>query len=127
MFARALGCKVVVLEPVPEYVATIQKGLALNPGFAEGVHLHRNVAYDQQGEFTLRVPVGRKQLGMVSMMGTHGALKGYPPSHPHYNVTATAVRADDLLLADSTPICLLKADVEGYEPQAARTALTGWW
>jgi FkbM family methyltransferase len=130
LYSLALGCSVAVFEPVPAYQEVMRLGLALNPGFASRTTLYGNVVYDTPGNYTLRVPhprrVGRKRkLGMTGMEGSAGILKADWKAES-YNHVASAVRIDDIIEADprfrSQPICMLKADVEGYEPQALRTA-----
>lgn len=125
LYSLALGCRVAVFEPVPTYREVMQLGIALNPGFAERVTLYGNVVYDQPGNYTLRVPIvspsGRmKKLGMTGMKGSAGVLKADWRA-PAYEHTATSVRLDDVI-PRSQPICMVKADVEGYEPQVLQTA-----
>jgi len=89
------------------------------------VALYGNVVYDKPGNYTLRVPVvtgiGRlKKLGMTGMAGSSGILKADWKA-PSYEHQAPSVRLDDLV-PSGQPICMLKADVEGYEPQVLQTA-----
>ena len=122
LFSLALGCEVIVFEPIPAYQEVLQLGVQLNPGFGRRVSLHGNVVYDQPGNYTLRVPITtgkhRKKLGMTGMSGSRGVLKSdfHAQSYSH---VASSVRIDDLVQRDA---CLLKADVEGYEPQVLQTA-----
>ena len=125
LYSLALGCRVAVFEPVPAYQEVLRLGLSLNPGFAERATLYGNVVYDQPGNYTLRVPKpaarGRKKkLGMTGMEGSSGILKADWKAES-YNVLAPSVRVDELVKTD-TPVCMLKADVEGYEPQVLQTA-----
>ena len=53
------------------------------------------------------------------MDGAAGLLKSPGLKFPVTTVMAASVRIDDLV---QRPVCLLKADVEGYEPQVLRTA-----
>jgi hypothetical protein len=96
--------------------------VALNPGFARHVTIAQNVVYPERGNYTLRVPrpVGedRMYLGMTYMQGSAGMLKGYKDERTYAHV-ARSVRLDELVHSD---VCLLKADVEGYEPQVLHTA-----
>lgn len=125
LYSLALGCRVAVFEPVPAYQEIMKLGLSLNPGFAERTTLYGNVVYDRAGNYTLRVPrptrLGRKKkLGMTGMDGSSGILKADWRAES-YNVVSGSVRVDDIVGPD-TPVCMLKADVEGYEPQVLQTA-----
>ena len=114
----------VVFEPVPRYLEVMQLGLSLNPGFASRVTIFSNVVYDEPGEYSLRVPNVNRHLvrplsiGMTGMDGRAGVLKTIWSAKATV-AKAKAVRLDDIVQRD---ICLLKADVEGYEPQVLQTA-----
>lgn len=122
LYSIALGCRVLVLEPVPAWLEILTLGLSLNPGFAGRVRIGQNVVYPEAGNFTLHVPrpvkTNRVSLGMTSVNGSAGMMKGYTSDRTYPHV-ARSVRLDDLVRSD---VCLLKADVEGYEPQALHTA-----
>jgi len=96
--------------------------VALNPGFARHVKIAQNVVYPERGNFTLRVPQpegdARMYLGMTYMQGSSGMIKGYKNDATYAHV-AESIRLDDAVRSD---VCLLKADVEGYEPQVLHTA-----
>lgn len=122
LYSIALGCRVLVLEPVPAWLEILALGLSLNPGFADRIRIGQNVVYPEAGNFTLRVPkpVGNTHmfLGMTYMQGSAGMIKGYARGETYAHV-ARAVRLDDLVRSD---VCLLKVDVEGYEAHALHTA-----
>ena len=123
LYSLALGCKVIVFEPVPAYQEVMRLGLALNPGFASRATIYGNVVYNTPGQYTLRVPIaskiGRlKKLGMTGMDGAAGILKADWRARS-YEHKAASVRIDDLVQED---VCMLKADVEGYEAQVLQTA-----
>ena len=123
LYSLALGCKVVVFEPVPAYQEVMRLGLALTPGFASRATIYGNVVYNTPGHYTLRVPIaskiGRlKKLGMTGMDGAAGILKADWRARS-YEHKAASVRIDDLVQGD---VCMLKADVEGYEAQVLQTA-----
>jgi len=95
--------------------------------------VRRSVVYSHPGTYTVRVPVPRaraaykKKLGMSSMNGAHGFLKGYPANYLAYNASAPSSRIDDMVTAlqeggEMQHVCMFKADVEGYEAQVLRTA-----
>jgi FkbM family methyltransferase len=123
LYSIALGCEVLVVEPVPAWLEILTLGVALNPGFASRVRIAQNVVYPERGNFTLRVPrpegEERMYLGMTYMQGSAGMIKGYK-EHETYAHVARAIRLDDVVR--SKDVCLLKADVEGYEPQVLHTA-----
>ena len=120
LFSLALGCDVIVFEPVPAWHQIMRLGVSLNPGFARRLHVYGNVVYNQPGNYTLHVPRPQRGalLGMTGMVGSAGLLKGYAAGRRAETVQAAAVRLDDVVQRD---LCLLKADVEGYEPQVCRT------
>ena len=107
---------------------SLRLGLRRNPGFAARTTLHRAVVAEEAGRnFTVKVPIANplsgwlKHLGMTSMVGEHGLIKGFPDNWMHFNVSSPSVRVDDVVPPD-VPVCMLKADVEGYEPAVLRTA-----
>jgi FkbM family methyltransferase len=122
LFSIALGCDVVVFEPVPAYQEVMRLGLSLNPGFASKATIMGNVVYHELGQYNVNMPIadadsGLVSAGMTGMRGEAGVLKR--PGGRATQVRAAAVRIDDLIDRD---VCMLKADVEGYEPQALQTA-----
>jgi len=122
LYSIALGCDVFVVEPVPTWLEILRLGVALNPGFARHVKIAQNVVYPERGNYTLRVPQpegnANMYLGMTYMQGSAGMIKGYKDDVTYAHV-ARSVRLDDVVRSD---VCLLKADVEGYEPQVLHTA-----
>lgn len=122
LYSIALGCEVFVVEPVPAWLEVLTLGVALNPGFASHVKIVQNVVYPDRGNYTLRVPKpkgnARMHLGMTYMQGSAGRIKGYEDQVTYAHV-ARAIRLDDVVRSD---VCMLKVDVEGYEPQVVHTA-----
>ena len=122
LYSIALGCDVFVVEPIPKYLEILRLGVALNPGFERHVKVAQNVVYPERGNYTLRVPQPKGDahmyLGMTYMQGSAGMIKGYNNDVTYAHV-ARAIRLDDVVHTD---VCLLKADVEGYEPQVLHTA-----
>ena len=142
LYSVALGCSVAVFEPVPAYQEIIRLGLRLNPGFAERVTLYGNVVTTgPPGKtYSLMVPVARpaaagaarrggkkETLGMTAMVGAAGP--GKDPRHMKgasvREHRAKAARIDDVIggaAGHPRDVCVLKADVEGYEAQVLQTA-----
>jgi hypothetical protein len=59
LWSLALGCRVTVFEPVPQFVDVMTLGLALNPGFGPRVTLHQKFVYDGPSRnFSMQVPTG---------------------------------------------------------------------
>ena len=58
---------------------------------------------------------------MTGMDGSSGILKADWKAES-YNHVASSVRLDEVVASIKEPICMLKADVEGYEPQVLHTA-----
>ena len=86
---------------------------------------------NRRGAATLAVPRpeaadlergGKLLLGMTGVVGPAGLLKGYMGSHQAVRIQANSTRLDDELAGSDANVCMLKADVEGYEPQVLLTA-----
>ena len=131
LLSASLGCSVAVFEPVAEFREVLALGLRLNAQLSERVRVYPNIVYDTAGlNMTLRVPVPvpgskyKRLLGMAGIVdGAFGLVKGVADNY--INVSTLSVRLDDVLDSASssrTDICMLKADVEGYEPQVLRSA-----
>jgi len=122
---------VIAVEPVPAFAEILMTGVHLNEGFAKRLTLLRNVVYSRPGKYSVQVPINwdhrrtgpgwphRKKMGMSSMRGEHGVVKGYAANWRNYYTNASSVRLDDLIDRD---VCMLKVDVEGYEAQVVKTA-----
>lgn len=127
LFSLALGCHVTVFEPVPAFQDALLLGVALNPGFAERLTLHSSLVHDgPPHNFSMLVPTGHRSprkkahLGMTAMAGEHGILKANGLGTITQKLTRPSVRLDEVVPAQD--LCLLKADVEGYEPQVLHSA-----
>ena len=88
------------------------------------------VVSNQRGTATLAVPRpeaadfergGKLLLGMTAMFGSAGLVKGYA-GDKILRVEANSTSLDDELAGSNADVCMLKADVEGYEPQVLLTA-----
>ena len=132
LLAASLGCDVLAVDPVPSYQRILKRNLDEN-GLQHRVTMRRAVVYNERGTFNVSVPIAvaggqkrRKVLGMTGMHGVAGVLKSDSRDRQaggSYLVSAASVSLDKLLAAYGTrPICMLKLDVEGYEPQALLTA-----
>jgi len=130
LFSVALGCRVVNFEPVPMWRDVLRLGIALN-GYGARVRVVPKVVSNFRGAATLAVPRpeaadlergGKLLLGMTGVVGPAGLLKGYMNSHQAVRIQANSTRLDDELTGSDANVCMLKADVEGYEPQVLLTA-----
>jgi len=128
LLSLALGCAVVAVEPVPAWREVLTLGVALNQGFASRLTLVAAVAYPERGTFTVWAPDPRSaskvQMGMTALQGSVGMPKRIQGALP-LNVSSVQLdelRSDGVLLGERSDVCMLKADVEGYEPHVLSTA-----
>lgn len=132
LYSLALGCRTLSFEPVPMWREVLRIGVALNRGFGARVRVVPRVVSNRKGVVTLAVPrpeaadfegKGKLLLGMTGMVGPAGLVKGYRLDGPQaVRVEANSTRLDDVLTGSDANVCMLKADVEGYEPQVLLTA-----
>ena len=132
LYSLALGCRTLSFEPVPMWREVLRLGVALNRGFGARVRVVPRVVSNRRGVVTLAVPrpeaadferKGKLLLGMTGIIGPAGLVKGYSPDGPQaVRVEANSTRLDDEFTGSGANICMLKADVEGYEPQVLLTA-----
>jgi len=89
--------------------------------FARTLGTTRSHARSSSQRDIVAVPRPRKGvlLGMTGMVGSAGLMKGYAGKQWADTEQASAVRIDDLVQRD---VCMLKVDVEGYEPQVFETS-----
>ncbi len=121
LLSLSLGCRVAAFEPIAPWREAIRLGVALNgPSFAERLRLIPAVVYHRPGTFVLSVPepsARNLQMGATTMDGTPAAYKRVQNSRKQ---SAPSVRLDEL--GPWADVCMLKADVEGNEPQVLLTA-----
>ena len=131
LYSLSLGCHALSFEPVPMWREVLSLGVALNRGFSARVRVVPLVVSNRRGAVTLAVPRpeaadferdGKLLLGMTGMVGPAGLLKGYRDDSRTVRVEANSTRLDDELAGSDADVCMLKADVEGYEPQVVLTA-----
>ncbi len=143
LLGLSLGCRAVTFEPVAAYRRVLRLAASLNPGFASRLTLHPNVVYPSPGNYTLTVPLAgpargggggdrhnlrthrRTMLGMASMAGGKDVRRVAGSDVFTYEETVPSVRIDDVVRLDGPAagrVCMLKADVEGFEPHAMATA-----
>ncbi|KAI8471235.1 MAG: hypothetical protein J3K34DRAFT_458460 [Monoraphidium minutum] len=119
VFAATLGCNVVAFEPVPQFRAFFEYNLARN-NLEDRVQIRPTVAvaYPGRGNYTVVVP----QRGIWGTAGIDGAnideFIDNAGAYQRINVTGEAL---DNVLA-GRHVDLLKADVEGYEPDVMQGA-----
>lgn len=98
LYAAALGCEVVALEPDPEVFAELQRNVTLNPALAARIELRPAALALQDGQAELRLA----QKSQASLLG-EGA-----------TVTVAAI-SPETLAAQIGDVDFVKIDVEGAE------------
>jgi FkbM family methyltransferase len=113
--AAKLGCRVVAWEPVPAFRAFVQLALRLN-NLTHRVHLRPAVISDVAGmNITMTVPL--KGIWGTASVGGLNVDPSIPS--PTYSVRAVTETLDQMVT--ETP-CMMKLDVEGYEPNVIKGA-----
>ena len=124
LYAAALGCRAVAWEPVPRFRAFLTAALLLNPGAPSSIDVRPAAACAAAGtNVTLAVP-SRGVWGTASVEGAN-IDPGVDNGRPLEAVTAPCETVDVVMgvrrVADVAggplpAIAMLKADVEGFEP-----------
>ena len=115
LLAAKLGCRVVAWEPVPVFRAFVEAAAALN-NLTSRIHLRAAVVSDVAGQHVnMTVPL-KGIWGTASVGGLN-----VDPSirSPTYTVTAPTETLDQVVRERP---CIMKLDVEGYEPSVVRGA-----
>lgn len=110
LYAAAMGCRVVAWEPVPVFRKFIEAAARLN-NFSHRIHLRAAVVSDVAGQ-TVKVQVPQRGIwGTASVDGMN-----VDPSirSTRYEVSVLTERLDDVV---NEQACMMKLDVEGYEPK----------
>lgn len=110
---RLLNCinpqKLIIVEPLPEAFAVLQKKLAGNPG----IELHNVAIGDREGAAKLKITRDTTGASLLEPRGEMRALVGGNwEVASEIEIKTTTL---DRLLAGATEISLLKIDVQGYE------------
>ncbi|KAL1522571.1 hypothetical protein AB1Y20_017556 [Prymnesium parvum] len=110
LYAAKMGCRVVAWEPVPAFRKFIKAAAQLN-NLSHLIHLRAAVVSDTAGQ-TVEVHVPSQGIwGTASVDGLN-----VDPSvrSSRYRVSVTTERLDDVV---SEQACIMKLDVEGFEPK----------
>lgn len=107
--AAAMGFKVLAFEPIAENIQKLCDGIYLNR-VSSLVHLYSLAVSNSPGHLTMHKVVGRLDNSAVSATGAKLAFK----ANEVVPVTIKSVTLDSML-PPSTPVLLLKIDVQGWE------------
>lgn len=114
LLAASHGCRVLAWEPVPWFAAFTKYGL-LRSSLSALVTLREAIVSDAPGTLEMKVPQGTEIWGTASVSGLNLDLqKGQAEA-----VSRPAERVDAVV--DEAAL-IMKADIEGYEPMAFRSA-----
>ena len=109
LLAAKMGCRVVAWEPIPVFRAFVEAGLKLN-NLSHRVHLRPTVVSDTAGQqVSMTVPL--KGIWGTASVGGLNVDPSIPS--PKYVVHATSETLDQVVTEQP---CIMKLDVEGYEP-----------
>ena len=115
LLAAKLGCRVVAWEPVPTFRAFVEAAAALN-NLTDRIHLRSAVVSDVPG-MRVNITVPLKGIWGTASVGGLNVDPSVPS--PVYNVESTTETLDQFV--SETP-CIMKLDVEGYEPAVLKGA-----
>ena len=110
LFAAALGCRVVAWEPVPVFRAFIEAAATLN-NLSHRIHLRAAVVGAKGGQ---RVRMTVPQQGIWGTASVAGLNVDPSIRSPTYEVEVPTETLDEVVTEQA---CIMKLDVEGYEPQ----------
>lgn len=120
LLAAKAGCRVVAWEPVPRFAAFLEYGVQLNR-LEPLVHVRqRVVGKTREGELADVVVPNRGIWGVAGVNGMN--LDPEVKNDGALEVVRVPVEAVDSVVPPETPVCMLKVDVEGFEPEVFRSA-----
>ena len=115
LYAARLGCRVVGWEPVPVFRAFVESAARLS-NLSDRIHLRPAVLAERGGgTVTMRVP----ERGIWGTASVDGLNVDPSVKATVYTVTAPTETLDDVVREKA---CMMKLDVEGYEPLVLRGA-----
>ena len=115
LLAAKMGCRVVAWEPVPVFRAFVEAALRLN-NLTHRVHLRGTVVSDVGGrKISMTVP----EHGIWGTASVGGLNVDPSIPSPTYKVEAVSETLDQLVTEQP---CIMKLDVEGYEPSVLKGA-----
>ena len=115
LYAAKLGCRVVAWEPVPVFRAFVEAGAALN-NLSHRIHLRPAVVSDSAGEvLNMTVP----EHGIWGTASVGGLNVDPSIRSKTYSVPASTETLDQMV---AEAACIMKLDVEGFEPQVLKGA-----
>ncbi|KAL3927226.1 MAG: hypothetical protein SGPRY_002922 [Prymnesium sp.] len=113
LYAAAMGCRVVAWEPVPAFRNFLRAAAQLN-NLSHSIHIRPTVVSDVSGETVqMQVPEG----GIWGTASVDGLNVDPSIRSRSYRVSVKTERLDDVV---SEQACMMKLDVEGFEPRVIR-------
>ena len=125
LLSAAMGCSFTAFEPVPTFSSVFQLNMRMNGLVGPNNRLVSAAVGGKRGEVDMIVPTSGV-LGLAHVKGRH---QDESKAASDLTVTVPVLALDDVVsAADDAPICAMKVDVEGLEPDVidgARALLSG--
>eukprot|EP01064_Diplonema_japonicum_P031293 TRINITY_DN5539_c0_g2_i1.p1 TRINITY_DN5539_c0_g2~~TRINITY_DN5539_c0_g2_i1.p1 ORF type:complete len:443 (+),score=117.58 TRINITY_DN5539_c0_g2_i1:37-1365(+) len=116
LLAAAHGCRVVAWEPVPLFRTYFETAIGMN-GFEHLIELRSKIVSNSSGGVGYMSVPTRGIWGMAGVAGTGGR----PKAAEGKAIPVDIEKVDDVVSPNEN-VCVMKVDVEGFEPQVFQGA-----